>query len=218
MSLADLLLSAPAWDDVYPTRGTAWQGGFAAGRINIDGVVYGLVVSPRATGDLVGYAMQDDTVYTFTGNTSVYDGKLIQANMVAYGIAKFPAQQAVMALTIGGFNDWYIPSKLEMEIIYRELKPTTTSNVTTSGTNAYAVPSPTTNYPPTIPSRTSVLDFRSTGTNYLTDDYYYTATQGPSGPEWAHAKRFTTGADSQDNIWWDYSVRAIRRVPVAYTV
>ena len=213
MSLANLLMSAPPYDEVLPVVGAAWQGGFYYGRIIIGGAHYALVLSPRATGNLVGYAMQEDTVYTFTGNTSTNDGKLIQDNMVAHGIAKFPAQQAVMALTINGCTDWYIPSKDEMEILYRALKPHTTQNVTTSGANPSAYPAPTSNYLAANPTRTSLVDFRSTGgTNYLSQDYYYTATQGPSGPEWAHAKRFTTGADSQDNIWWDYEVRAIRRV------
>lgn len=212
MSLANLLLSAPMYDEVLPPVGTFWQGGFYYGRIIIGGVHYALVLSPRATGDLEGYVMQNDTVYTFAGNTSTNDGKAIQANMVTHGIAKFPAQQAVMALTLGGFNDWYIPSKDEMEILYRSLKPTTTTNVTTSGANSSAYPTATSNYTSANPVRTTLADFRSTGTNYLTDDYYYTATQGPGGTQFAHAKRFTTGQDSQDNIWFDYAVRAIRRV------
>lgn len=199
---------------VLPAIGGALQGGFYAGQITIGAVTYALILSPRATGEINGPPMQTDTVYTFTGNTSVNDGKLIQTNMVTYGIAKFPAQQAAKALTIGGYTDWYIPSKLEMEILYRNFKPGTANNVTTSGANASAVP-PTSNYTTTNPARTALTDFRATGgTNHLTADYYYTATQGPGGTAFAHAKRFTNGQDSQDDISFDYPVRVIRRVAI----
>ena len=55
---------------------------------------------------------------------------------------------------------------------------------------------------------------RPAGTNYLTVDFYYTATQGPSGTAYCHAKRFTNGADGEDLMEYDYPVRAIRRVEV----
>lgn len=196
-----------------PTIGAAYQGGFYYGQITIDSLVYNLVLSPRATGEVNGPVYKNDAL-GFTGNTSANDGKLIQQNMVTAGIANFPAQQAVMALSIGGFTDWYIPSKLELEIAYRNLKPGTTSNVTTSGANASAVP-PTSNYVAATPARTALTDFLTTGTNYLTADFYYSATQGPSGALWVHAKRFTTGADGEDKAEFDYPVRAIRKVLAA---
>ncbi|AUM59626.1 hypothetical protein HOS55_gp024 [Pseudomonas phage PMBT3] len=169
-------------------------------------------MSPRATGNIDGPVMQVDTAYTFTGNNIDNDGKQIQANMIAYGITKFPAQQAVMALTIGGYSDWYIPSKYEMEILYRALKPTTTNNNTVAGANPYAVPTATVKY--TNPARTALTDFRPAGTNFMTADFYYTATQGPSGTAYCHAKRFTNGADGEDLMEYDYPVRAIRRVEI----
>lgn len=212
MTLGSALMSCGASVAVVavPTLGSAYQGGFFAGQININSVIYNLVLSPRATGEVPASVYKNDAL-GFTGNTSTNDGKLIQQNMVAAGITKFPAQQAVMALTIGGFNDWYIPSKLELEIVYRNLKPTTAQNVTTSGANASAVPA-TSNYSAANPVRTTVLDFRSTGTNYMTADYYYSATQGPSGALWVHGKRFTTGVDGEDKAEFDYPVRAMRKV------
>ena len=193
-----------------PAIGAAYEGGFYYGQITIDGVIYNLVLSPRASGEVPASVYKNDAL-GFTGNTSLNDGKLIQENMVAAGISNFPAQEAVMAMTIGGFNDWYIPSKLELEIVYRNLKPNATQNVNSSGANAYAVP-PTSNYVAGNPSRTTLTNFRSTGTNNMTTDYYYSATQGPSGALWVHSKRFTTGADAQDKAEFDYPVRAIRRV------
>lgn len=214
MNLATLCMTIPPDTGVAPGQpaiGDAYAGGFYAGQITISSVLYNLVLSPRASGEVLDQPYKTDGK-TYAGNTSVNDGKLIQSNMVATGIDQFPSQKAVMALNIGGFTDWYIPAKEEMEIIYRNFKPTTTANVTTSGTNASSVPPTTTNYTTAAPARTALTDFRSTGTNYLTPDYYYTATQGSSGGLQVHAKRFTTGADSQDLNGYDYPVRAVRRV------
>lgn len=193
-----------------PTIGAAMEGGFYYGQITIDSLVYNLILSPRATGEVNGPVYKNDAL-GFTGNTSPNDGKLIQQNMVAAGIANFPAQQAVMALSIGGYTDWYIPSRLEIEILYRNLKPGATQNVSSTGANAYAVP-PTSNYIPSAPARTALTDFRTTGTNYMTAGFYYSATQGPSGGLWVASKRFTTGAEGEDKAEFDYPVRAIRKV------
>lgn len=214
--LAKLLLSipqaAPSGLPVAPAIGTAWQGGFYGGKINIDGTLYGLVVSPKATGN--AYLVYRTSGAAFTGNTSTYDGWAIRANMIAAGIDDFPAQKACMGLTIGGFTDWYIGSKLEMEILYRNLKPTTGSNNTSSGANAYAVP-PTSNYSSTVPARTTVTAFRAAGAEGFDNTYYYSATQGPSGNTYAHGKLFTSGADGEDLTPEIYGIRAIRRVAIA---
>jgi hypothetical protein len=47
---------------------------------------------------------------------------------------------------IGGFSDWYMPAKNELEVCYFNLKPTTTSNNTSSGINPNAVPARASNY------------------------------------------------------------------------
>lgn len=194
-----------------PVIGSAWQGGFYGGRIIINGVLYGLVVSPKATGQ--GYLAYRTSGAAFSGNTSTYDGWAIRANMIAAGISDFPAQSACMAMTVGGFTDWYMPSKLEMEIIYRNLKPSTTTNNTSSGANAYAVPQ-TANYASATPTRTTVTAFRTTGTEFFNSSYYFTATQGVDGNTYAHGKLFTSGADGADLYTAPYNVRAIRRVPL----
>lgn len=212
MNLADALIMAGVTDTfVAPTTiGQAYGGGYYAGKIKVGSNTYALIVSPKASGE--GTLVYRTSGAAFSGNTSTNDGVLIQQNMVAAGISDFPAQQAVMALTIGGYNDWYIGAKDEMEVIYRNLKPTTVNNVTNSGINANAVPPTTVNYTTTNPTRTTVTAFRSTGTEFFVADYYFSATQGPSGPTYVHGKRFTTGGDGEDLSIYDYNIRAIRRV------
>lgn len=213
MNLAALCMSMPADNTGLSTLavGDAYAGGFYAGRISIDGATYNLVCSPRLTGqpdpDLL-YQIDDSG---FDGNTSVNDGWLIQQNMIAAGIEKFPSQQFCKNMTTGGFTDWYVPSKLELEILYRAFKPTTTSNVTSSGANASAVPA-TANYTTTVPARSGLAVFRGNGVEAFGADYYFSATQGPSGRLYVHAKRFTNGSDSQDEAVFEYPIRAVRRV------
>lgn len=206
-------MSTPGAQEITPTvPGTPYAGGFYAGRISIGGVAYALVVSPKALGE--SSLIYRTSGAAFTGNTSTNDGWLIRNNMIAEGIDDFPAQKACMALRIGGYDDWYIGAKDEMEIIYRNLKPSTTQNVTNSGANTSAIP-PTSNYTTTVPARTADTAFRSTaGAQFFILDYYFTATQGPSGPTYVHGKRFTTGGDGEDLSIFDYNVRAIRKTPV----
>lgn len=211
MSLANNLIAAgPMF--MYPeTVGQAYGGGFWAGNITVDGLVYAIVVSPKTGGD--GVLVYRTSGTAFTGNTSTNDGWLIRNNMIAAGISDFPAQQGCMSLTLGGYTDWYLPSKDELEIVYRFLKPTTTSNVTSSGINPSSVPPKTTNYTTTNPQRTTVTAFRSTGTEYLWPDFYLSATQGSGGSTHAHHKLFGTGADGTIlTSTTGYNVRAIRRV------
>jgi hypothetical protein len=58
---------------------------------------------------------------------------------------------------IGGFTDWYIPAKNELAILYFFLKPDTTANSTSDGSNPNSVApyTPSTNYGPGFPNQTS---------------------------------------------------------------
>lgn len=214
MNLGSVLKATPGGAGITPTvPGTPYAGGFYAGRITIGGVAYALIVAPKALGE--ASLIYRTSGAAFTGNTSTNDGWLIRNNMIAEGIEDFPAQRACMALAIGGFRDWYIGAKDEMEVIYRNLKPSTTNNVTTSGINSSAIPPTASNYTTGNPARTNDPAFRSAaGAQFFILDYYFTATQGPSGPTYVHGKRFTTGGDGEDLSLYDYNVRAIRKTPV----
>jgi hypothetical protein len=78
--------------------------------------------------------------------------------------ASHPAAQFCEGLTIGTFSDWYMPAKNELEVCYFNLKPTTTSNNTSSGTNTNAVPSRGSNYTVGTPAQTSATDFQTGNT------------------------------------------------------
>ena len=113
---------------------------------------------------------------------------------------------------IGGFSDWYMPALNELEVCYYNLKPTTTSNSTSFGTNTYAVPSRGSNYTTGTPAQTSATDFQSTGAEDFAADKYWCSTE----PSSLYAWRIQFGYGSQNAYRKDryFRVRAIRRVAV----
>jgi hypothetical protein len=156
--------------------GEPFGGGFFAGYIShtADGnPTHALIVAPRATGATgTGYTLttnlQWKTATTTTAATaSAFDGAANTAAMVAAGIADHPAAQFCVNLSIGGFTDWYLPSRLELDIAYFHLKPTTVSNNTGSGINGYSVPVRDIAYTTGAPAQTELTAFRTTAEAFL---------------------------------------------------
>jgi hypothetical protein len=161
---------------VLPNIGDPFQGGFFAGLIShtADGnATHALIVAPAATGATgTGYPVTTNLAWKTTntdtpGAFSEFDGVANMTAIIAAGIVNHPAAQFCHDLVIDGYDDWYLPSRLELEIAYFNLKPTTDLNFTSSGINAYAVPPRASNYPAAGPPvQTTVAAF-----------------QGPSGSE-----------------------------------
>lgn len=192
------------------TIGEAYGGGYYAGKINDGGTQYYLIVAPKASGE--NSAKQWKTSQTTTaGTTSVIAGPTNSANM---NDASHPAAQFCEGLTIGGYSDWYMPAKNELEVCYYFLKPTTDANSTSYGSNANAVsPEPiSTNYTSGSPAQTSATIFRTGNSEAFASDYYWSSTEYSSTNAWA--QRFTNG--NQTNASKDGSnyVRAVRRLPI----
>lgn len=107
-----------------PTQiGTLFQGGYYYGRMK-DGVdTYALIVAPKASGTLTG---RFDTTNIDPNITSRFYG---YPNTVA-AAALDPTSVAVQAraAAIGGYNDWYLPSLDEVELLYRAFKPDSNLN------------------------------------------------------------------------------------------
>jgi hypothetical protein len=138
------------WGSIAPAIGEPFQGGFYAGEYVLGGTTYFLIVGDKqyeqrasyVTGALYGvsnyqlYVTENDglentnwiafpTLVQTRANTNSYFYKIRQKN-------------------IAGTTDWYYPSKNEMELIIRNLYPTSTtaSRFKTGGTQALGTSNP----------------------------------------------------------------------------
>lgn len=192
------------------TIGSAIGGGFYAGQISTAGngiADYNLVVGPVASAE--SYLQWKLVNTTTAGTTSVINGP---ANSTAMNDATHPAAQFCEGLTIGGFSDWYMPAKNELEVCYYNLKPTTANNNTSSGINANAVPARASNYTTGTPAQTSATNFQNTGSEDFTTDYYWCSTE--LSAVYARSQDFTNGYQYQGVKSNQNRVRAVRRVAV----
>lgn len=194
--------------------GQAYGGGYYAGQIGISGVAtHYLIVGPVASAESSSKQWKNVATAT-TGADSVIDGPQNTADMVADGNATvYPAAHFCNDLVIGGYTDWYMPAKNELEVCYYNLKPTTTSNNTSSGTNTNAVPSRGSNYTAGTPAQTSAADFKDTGAeDFSTAKEYWSSSEFSATAAWNQS--FSNGIQNQNSKYDLYRVRAIRRVAV----
>lgn len=195
------------------TPGTPFGGGYYAGRINIDGQIYALVVAPRSLGGQAPGTLTWKTSQTTTaGANSVNDGLANTQAMATAGLANHPAAQFCRGLSIGGYSDWYLPAKDELEILYRNFKPTTNINSTGSGANSNSVP-PTSNYTSGNPAQTSVALFKTGAAEAFQADRYWSSTEFSSLYGWN--QDFNGGGQYGNYKTNTYYVRAVRRVLVS---
>ena len=197
------------WPPLVPVVGSALGGGYFAGQISTAGngvADYNLVVGPVASAQST---LQWKTSNTGGDPTSVIDGPTNSATMNS---ATYPAAQFCEAVNTGGFSDWYMPAKNELEVCYYNLKPTTQSNYTASGINANAVPARASNYTAGTPAQTSATDFRSTGAEDFAADFYWASTQFSSS--YGQYQYFYNGSQGGAPKTYSRKVRAIRRVAV----
>jgi hypothetical protein len=203
-----------------PVVGQAYAGGFFVGQISLTAnsvPTHNLVVGPASA---TQPNLQQKTTSTATAGTdSVIDGPTNSANM---NNANHPAAQFCEALSVGGFSDWYLPARDELEICYYNLKPTTQANFlgATTITNIYAVPRRDTSYTSGTPSQTSAAAFQSGGAEAFllapggTNVFYWSSTQLVSPDSQAWRQTFVYGYRAGRDKNQSNRVRAIRRVAV----
>ena len=191
--------------------GSAFQGGYYAGQISTAGngvADFYLVVAPKSSGENSSKQWKTSNTST-SGTSSVIDGPTNSANM---NNANHPAAQFCEGLTIGGYSDWYMPAKNELEVCYYNLKPTTTNNNTSSGTNTNAVPSRGSNYTTSVPAQTSATDFQTGNSEAFAAATYWSSTENSATYAWRQA--FGSGTQDYTSKSFSNRVRAVRRVAV----
>jgi hypothetical protein len=198
-----------------PTPGSALNGGFFGGQINDGGIIYNLIVGPVATAQNGG-ATPTGLQYKTTNSADAvvpYQNEVygFPANQVDF-TSTYPAFQFARGLTVGGYNDWYIPAKNELEILYYNLKPDTTPNNTSSGINPNAVPARASNYTAGNPAQTTSALFQTSGAQaFSTAVSYNSSTENSGNTVQAWAQPFGNGIQAAGNKNGNRYARAIRR-------
>jgi hypothetical protein len=204
---------------VLPAIGDSFEGGFYAGLIShtANGVAtHALIVAPRATGASgTSYTLTTNYQWktaqtTTTGTTSPFDGAANTAAMVTAGINNHPAAEFCVDLSIGGYSDWYLPARFELDIAYYHLKPTTASNNTSWGINNYSVPERTANNTAGDPAQTSVTAFKDTGSEPFVAGVHWSSTEGSSTSAWNVT--FASGNQANLGKTTSFRVRAFRKL------
>jgi hypothetical protein len=214
-SAASNSITTPA--NVPTVIGQAFGGGFYAGQIGVSSVAtHYIIVGPVASAQSSKQYKNANTAVT--GADSDINGPQNTADMVAEGNATvYPAAHFCNDLVIGGFSDWYMPAKNELEIHYYNLKPTTTANNTggqAGGINPNAVPARTVIYTSGDPAQTSVTAFKDTGAEDFSPNSYWASTEGINS-QMGFAQNFSSGITYVDAAKVNtFFVRAIRRIPV----
>jgi hypothetical protein len=187
--------------------GQPLDGGFYAGTIidRTDGHTYAIIVAPKNEGELATKAAWGEYEQLIENCRSFWHGMPNTEAMASAGsdIAKW-----ARGLDINGFKDWYIPARDELELIYRNLKPTTDENWEYRGDNPSSLPA---GYPyeATIPGQTSVADFQAGGAQAMKSEWYWSSTQASAYDAWSQT--FDDGAQTSYDKHYQGRVRAVRR-------
>lgn len=197
--------------------GESYKGGYFGGlwSSTADGTpTHFLIVAPVST----QFNIEWDVDLIGSISTTTYDGITNTTNMYNAGLS--PAI-TVKGLTTGGYTDWYIPSQLESDILYKNLKPEGENGTSpTYGVNAYQVWPQTANVTRYVPNQTYASNFTGypgNGAEKFLSDVYWTSTQDPANINKAYYKDFTMGSTNSATKYNGFYFRAIRREPYFYT-
>ncbi|WP_454710989.1 Lcl domain-containing protein [Cupriavidus nantongensis] len=197
-------------DAVALKAGDAIGGGFYAGQIRQDDGNYVLVVAPKDGGDHDDIAWNADRKRV-DGALSYYDGR---ANTVAMAQAGSELAVWALGLQLNGIDDWYLPARDELELAYRNLKPTTGNYAGfRDGENISAVPT-TYAYTEDNPSQTAAEAFQEGGAEAFEQAWYWASTQyaGYSGYAWLQT--FDVGDQGNGLKDTEFRARAVRRLKI----
>lgn len=204
--------------------GTAFAGGYYVGRFRTGGQLYALILAPKASGHKASQQI-------WTGSNGATEASA--ANSTNDGLANTTKMATnpqlvgpiwARGLRIGGYDDWYLPARDELEICYRYLKPTTDQNAIgspsyeiTPGVNASAEPK-TTAYTVNSPQQTTLAAFKTGGSEAFESKPYWASGPGRADSYVGWVINFNTGlVDGQNYNLYNSTpaARAVRRVAIA---
>jgi hypothetical protein len=191
---------------VKPSYGVS-QKRHAAGRAE----EYILIAAPKGEGETEDAPWIDGNTKVLEGAKSFHDGLANTEAMAAAGsgLAKWARN-----LRLGGFDDWYLPSRDELEMLYRAFKPTKEENFCASGDNPSSVPV-TWAYSRDVPPQTGADVFQKGGVETFEDTWYWSSTQYAGDESYAWYQSFDTATRTTTHKDYELRARAVRRLPLA---
>jgi hypothetical protein len=199
---------------------------------------YRVIVAPKSSGENSSKQYKNANTAAPSATGTLTEGLKATLAMVADGNSTvYPAAHFCNDLSIGGYSDWYLPARDELELIWRNLKPVTDNNYTTADRPTGATPDyknlgslgDTANthglnnnsdpqgvaYTSGSPAQTSVAAFQTGGAEAMTfgDIVYWSSTEYNTSTAWFQDYR-TSFPGRQGNTSKSISpwpVRAVRR-------
>jgi hypothetical protein len=230
MSITQKLMMASGKKGFDPTTpiGTAVEGGFFAGIIVQGGDEYAIIVAPKASGESGSQTFKTSNTASPAATQTLNNGPAATAAMVAAG--GHPAANFCDGRNIGGFFDWYLPARDELELLYRNLKPTASGSDTgnrvesaitypegddepsdENGLNRNSSPTGAA-YTSVNPAQTSVAAFQTGGSEAFADLFYWSSSEFSDSTAWRQA--FSGGGQGNGTKNFPVYVRAVRRVAI----
>lgn len=190
MRLASALMLAGGVN-VPTIPGTPFGGGFYVGRMAPgDGNKYALIVAPKDPGEWQYNLNYRNSNASTSGAGSPWDGAANTEALIALGATISAIADFALVIRnnggINGYNDWFVPARYQQEMIYRNLKFSTSANRTDGPgitSNMYADPS-TPAYTASNPAQTVADAFKLGGSEAFSNNNYWSSTEYPTTNAW----------------------------------
>jgi hypothetical protein len=194
-----------------------------------------VIVAPKSSGETSSIRYKNDQTPAPSAAGTLTEGLKATLAMVAAGNSTvYPAAHYCNNLSINSYTDWYFPARDELELIWRNLKPTTDNNYTTANRPTGATPNyqnlgslgDTANthglnnnsdpqgaaYTSTVPARTSVAAFQTGGAEAMEyGQLYWSSTEYSETSAWFQFYVSFPGRQSSNSKIDTPYVRAVRR-------